>query len=75
MSELDQAIQNLINAIDELEKRNAAKALGAAIGNAVGTSAALWRSDEWCDTATLAEIDAWGTACVEYEWPGEGDAS
>lgn len=61
MSELDQAISNLINAIEELEKRQSARALGTAIGNALGESSALWRSAEQIDAMTLSEIDAWAT--------------
>jgi hypothetical protein len=54
-----EAIERLRNAVNEAEKRQAARDLGAAIGAALGTAATIYRTPEQIDAMSLAEIDAW----------------
>lgn len=56
-----EAIERLRAALNEAEKRQAARDLGAAIGSAIGTSSTLFRTDEQIEAMTLEEIDAWAT--------------
>lgn len=57
--ELRAAIDRLNAALDELEKRLAARALGVAIGAALGTSVSIYRTEAQIDAMTLSEIDNW----------------
>lgn len=59
MKEIEEAIKRLNRAIDELEKRQAAKAIGAAIGAALGTTVSIYRTDAQIDAMSLSEIDTW----------------
>jgi hypothetical protein len=58
--ELRAAIDRLNAALDELEKRQAARALGVAIGNVLGTTSTNYRTPSQIDAMSLSEIDAWG---------------
>ncbi len=67
MNSIQDAIDNLNQAINELiARRAAAKALGEAIGSALGTSVGIWRSSAQIDCMNLLEIAGWSESVSAY---------
>ena len=60
MQELLDAINRLNNALNDLEKRQAAFDIGVAIGNELGTGSGLYRTPAQIEAMSNAEINAWG---------------
>ena len=66
MNEVNDALRDLIDAVGEMNKRIKAKALGAAIGSALGTAVRIYRTDTQIDNMALNEIDTWASQVAEY---------